>query len=195
MLASSSAPSRAAAAHVMAARVALAQKNEEDAAIETRRGGRKSRSHVPMGTSSAAGCSTTRAKFDEAARVRSKTPSMSAQVRRRAGGSCTCILGRRLTQLDRIGDAEPEFRDELRAFPHNLQAYASLAMLYRASDRDAEVEDVLEELVESTSTPEGYAMAAQSCGRQLGERSRAEALRSDARARFRGDPSLVLART
>ena len=100
-------------------------------------------------------------------------------------------LGETLTHLDRTGEAEPEFRDELRAFPHNMQAYASLAMLYRAADRDADVEDVLGELVESTSTPEGYAMAAR-LWTQLGERSRAEALRSDARARFRGDPSLVL---
>jgi hypothetical protein len=90
-----------------------------------------------------------------------------------------------------VNEAEPEFRDELRAFPHNMQAYASLAMLYRAADRDADIEDVLGELVESTSTPEGYAMAAK-LWTQLGERTRAEALRSDARARFRGDPSLVL---
>jgi len=72
-----------------------------------------------------------------------------------------------------------------------MQAYASLAMLYRAADRDGDVEDVLDELVESTSTPEGYAMAAK-LWTMLGERSRAEALRSDARAKFRGDPSLVL---
>jgi hypothetical protein len=64
-------------------------------------------------------------------------------------------------------------------------------MLYRAADRDADVEDVLDQLVESTSTPEGYAMAAR-LWTALGERSRAEALRSDARTRFRGDPSLVL---
>jgi hypothetical protein len=64
-------------------------------------------------------------------------------------------------------------------------------MLYRAADRDADVEDVLDELVESTSTPEGYAMAAR-LWTAVGERSKAEALRSDARTRFRGDPSLVL---
>ena len=62
-------------------------------------------------------------------------------------------------------------------------------MLYRASNRDAAVEDVLNELVASTPTPEGYGVAAR-LWTILGDPSRAEALRSDARTRFRGDPSL-----
>jgi len=72
-----------------------------------------------------------------------------------------------------------------------MQAYTSLAMLYRASNRDAAVEDVLNELVASTPTPEGYGVAAR-LWTILGDPSRAEALRSDARTRFRGDPSLAL---
>jgi len=129
-------------------------------------------------------------KFDEAVAPFED----AANATRKSGAALADLhlyLGETLTRLERPSDAEPEFREELRAFPHNLQAYASLAMLYRASDRDAEVEDVLDELVESTSTPEGYAMAAR-LWTALGERSRAEALRSDARTRFRGDPSLVL---
>ncbi len=62
-------------------------------------------------------------------------------------------------------------------------------MLYRASNRDAAVEDVLNELVASTPTPEGYGVAAR-LWTILGDPSRAEALRSDAQTRFRGDPSL-----
>jgi hypothetical protein len=84
-----------------------------------------------------------------------------------------------------------QFREELLAFPRNIQAYASLAMLYRASSRHEAVEDVLNELVSATPTPEGYGMAAR-LWTILGDRSRAEALRSDARNRFRDDPSLVL---
>ena len=64
-------------------------------------------------------------------------------------------------------------------------------MLYRASDRDADVEDVLNALVDAAPTPEGYAMAARLWS-ALGDRGRAEALKSDARTRFRGDPSVVL---
>jgi tetratricopeptide (TPR) repeat protein len=96
-------------------------------------------------------------------------------------------LAESLVHLDRYADAEKHYREELRAFPRNVQAYASLAMLYRASNRDDAVEDVLNELVSGTPTPEGYAVAAR-LWTILGERSRAEALRSDARARFRGDP-------
>jgi arylsulfatase A-like enzyme len=100
-------------------------------------------------------------------------------------------LGESLAHLDRYPDAEAQYRAELRSFPRNIQAYTSLAMLYRASNRDAAVEDVLNELVAATPTPEGYGVAVR-LWTILGERSRAEALRSDARTRFRGDPSLAL---
>lgn len=100
-------------------------------------------------------------------------------------------FGESLAHLARYPEAEAEYREELRQFPRNLQAYTSLAMLYRASNRDEAVEDVLNELVAATPTPEGYGVAAQ-LWTMLGDRSRAEALRSDARARFRGDPSLAL---
>jgi arylsulfatase A-like enzyme len=96
-------------------------------------------------------------------------------------------LAESLAHLDRYADAETHYRAELRAFPRNVQAYASLAMLYRASNRHDAVEDVLNELVAGTPTPEGYAVAAR-LWTILGDRNRAEALRSDAQARFRGDP-------
>ena len=96
-------------------------------------------------------------------------------------------LAESLAHLDRYAEAETHYREELRVFPRNVQAYASLAMLYRASNRDDAVEDVLNELVSGTPTPEGYAVAAR-LWTILGNRSRAEALRSDARVRFRGDP-------
>lgn len=96
-------------------------------------------------------------------------------------------LGESLAHLDKYPEAEAQYREELRTFPRNVQAYASLAMLYRASNRDDAVEDVLNELVSGTPTPESYAVAAR-LWTILGDRSRAEALRSDARARFRGDP-------
>jgi tetratricopeptide (TPR) repeat protein len=100
-------------------------------------------------------------------------------------------LGDSLAHLDRYPEAEAQYRAELRSFPRNIQAYTSLAMLYRASNRDAAMEDVLNELVSATPTPEGYGVAVR-LWTILGERTRAEALRTDARTRFRGDPSLAL---
>jgi tetratricopeptide (TPR) repeat protein len=100
-------------------------------------------------------------------------------------------LGEALAHMEQYSEAETEFREELETFPRDFQAYGSLAMLYHAAGRDGDVEDVLNDLVEAAPTPEGYALAAR-MWTILGERSRAEALRSDARARFRGDPSLAL---
>jgi len=189
MLAGNAPRSRAAAAHVMAARVAVARKDAETATMHAA-AAEKADPSMPMLNFVRGRLLYDEARFDEALGPFED----AASAIRKSGGALPDLhlyLGDTLSRLDRAAEAEPEFRDELRAFPHNLQAYANLAMLYRSSDRDAEVEDVLDELVESTSTPEGYAMAAK-LWTTLGERSRAEALRSDARARFRGDPSLVL---
>jgi tetratricopeptide (TPR) repeat protein len=100
-------------------------------------------------------------------------------------------LGNTYARLDRYAEAEAEFQEELREYPHNIGAYASLAMLYRASNREQAVEQVIGDLVEAAPTPEGYLMAAR-LWTIVGDRARAEALRSDARRRFRGDPSLAL---
>ena len=100
-------------------------------------------------------------------------------------------IGETLARMEQYAEAEEELHEELREFPRDLQAYSALAMLYHASEREDEIEDVLNQLVDTAPTPEGYGMAARLWS-TLGERSRAEALRSDARTRFRGDPSLVL---
>src|SRR5262245_31445659 len=100
-------------------------------------------------------------------------------------------LGNTYARLDRYMEAEAEFQEELRTYPHNIGTFASLAMLYRASNRQQAVEQVIGDLVEAAPTPEGYSMAAR-LWVIVGERGRAEVLRSDARRRFRGDPSLTL---
>ena len=53
------------------------------------------------------------------------------------------------------------------------------------------VEETLDALIEASPTPEGYDTAAR-LWTIAGEPERAATLRADARARFRGDPSLVL---
>jgi tetratricopeptide (TPR) repeat protein len=100
-------------------------------------------------------------------------------------------LGDTLARLDRHAEAETQFREELRAFPRNIRAYSSLAMLYRASNRTDSLEETLDALVAAAPTPEGYDTAAR-LWTIAGEPERAAALRADARARFRDDPSLAL---
>jgi tetratricopeptide (TPR) repeat protein len=100
-------------------------------------------------------------------------------------------LGDTLARLDRHAEAETQFREELRAFPRNIRAYSSLAMLYRASNRPEGIGEILEALIAAAPTPEGYDTAAR-LWTIAGVPDRAAALRADARTRFRGDPSLAL---
>ena len=99
-------------------------------------------------------------------------------------------FGEVLARLDRYAEAETEFREEVRAFPQNIRAYSSLAILYRASNREQAVEQTIDDLVVAAPTPEGYAMASR-LWMIVGERDRAEALRADARRKFRSEPSLA----
>jgi tetratricopeptide (TPR) repeat protein len=177
-----------AAAHEMAARVALADKDAESA---TRHAAAAYAADATLPVPQfvrgrvaydAGLYEEAAAQFGAAEKVLSERSGTMADLH--------LYLGESLARLDRYTDAESQFRTELQVYPRNVQAYTSLAMLYRASNRDADVEDVLNELVAATPTPEGYAVAAK-LWTILGERSRAEALRSDARARFRGDPSLA----
>ena len=177
-----------AAAHEMAARVALSEKDAESASRHAE-AAHTADATLPVPQFVRGRLLYDEGKYEEAAK---QFREAEATLREHGGTMPDLHLyfGESLARLDRYPEAEAQFRDELRANPRNVQAYTSLAMLYRASNRDADVEDVLNELVIATPTPEGYAVAAR-LWTILGERSRAEALRSDARARFRGDPSLA----
>ena len=176
-------------AHEMAARVALAQR-DPDAATRHAEAAQAADPTLPVAQFVRGRILYEQGAYDQAVAALSQ-----AEAALRDGDARIAdlhfYLGESLTQLDRYADAEAQYREELRAFPRNVLAYTSLAMLYRASNRDAAVEDVLNELVAATPTPEGYAVAAR-LWTILGDPSRAEALRSDARARFRDDPSLAL---
>ena len=99
-------------------------------------------------------------------------------------------LASALAQLNRYADAEMHFRLELRAFPRSIRSYASLATLYRAADRHPDAKAIVAALLEAVPTPEGYATAA-TLWRILGEPERADAIDADARERFPGHPSLA----
>ena len=183
-----SAPEQA-AAHQMAARVALAR-GDAEAATRHAAAADGDAPEQPVSKFIRGRLAYDAANYEEAAAA--FTDAIAALEE--AGGAVPDLhlyLGESLTHLARYPEAEAAYREELRAFPRNIQAYTSLAMLYRASNRDGDVEDVLNELVVATPTPEGYGVAAQ-LWTMLGDRTRAEALRSDARTRFRGDPSLAL---
>ena len=188
-LAAAGGPRDLAAAHEMGARVALERKDPE-AAIAHAESAQKADPTIPVPAFVRGRVLYDEGRYEEAAAA-FEAAAEAARENGRTLADLHLYFGESLTSLDRYADAETEFREELRAFPRNIQAYTSLAMLYRASNRDAAVEDVLNDLVAATPTPEGYAVAAR-LWTILGDRSRAEALRSDAQVRFRDDPSLAL---
>ncbi len=182
-------PRALATAHEMGARVALERKDPEAAMMHAEAAqGADPAAPVPAFVQG-------RLLYDdgryEDAAAAFETAADAAREHDRPLADLHLYFGESLANLDRYADAEAQFREELRAFPRNIQAYTSLAMLYRASNRDEAVEDVLNDLVSATPTPEGYAVAAR-LWTILGDPSRAEALRSDARVRFRDDPSPAL---
>ena len=178
-----------AAAHEIAARVALAR---EDTAAATMHAAaaQKADPHMPLPQFVAGRLAYDDGRYDDALSAFKE----AAVTVEQAGATLAELhldLGNTYARLDRYAEAEAQFQEELREYPRNIGTYASLAMLYRASNRDQAVEHVIGDLVEAAPTPEGYSMAAR-LWTIVGERARAEALRSDARRRFRGDPSLAL---
>ena len=177
-----------AAAHEIAARVALARRDADEA-----------RTHADAAQAADPGLPMPqlvrgRLLYEdgnyEAALTAFEEADAALDARGRTLEELHWYLGDTFARLDRYEDAETHFREELRLFPRNIPAYSSLAMLYRASNRDRGLEEVIAALIDSAPTPEGYATAAR-LWTILGERERADALRADARARFRGDPSLA----
>jgi predicted Zn-dependent protease len=93
------------------------------------------------------------------------------------------LTGDVLVRLDRVAEAETFFLDELRDFPHNLNARVSLATLYQKAGQTDEAAKAASDLVRITPSPEAYAMAAK-LFTSFGDRKQVAALRADARKRF-----------
>jgi arylsulfatase A-like enzyme/predicted Zn-dependent protease len=92
------------------------------------------------------------------------------------------ILGR----MERLGEAEAEFKEEIRVFPDNLDAWSSLTALYAAKGRLADVRRTAKEMVEANPTPEAFATAAKTLS-VVGDNEGAAILRSLAARKFPGD--------
>jgi arylsulfatase A-like enzyme/Flp pilus assembly protein TadD len=102
-------------------------------------------------------------------------------------------LGDALVHLEQPADAEAQLKEEIRLFPLDSRAYVSLAVLLHSLGREDDAAQVLDDLLEALPTPEGSGAAARAWT-AIGDRDRAEAIRADARARFKGDPSLKVLR-
>ncbi|MFI5180456.1 MAG: sulfatase-like hydrolase/transferase [Thermoanaerobaculia bacterium] len=92
------------------------------------------------------------------------------------------ILGR----MERLPEAEVEFKEEIRLFPEGLDSYGSLAVLYAAQGRLADVRETIRKLVTANPTPAAYALAVKTLT-VVGDRSGAESFRRTAAAKFPSD--------
>jgi tetratricopeptide (TPR) repeat protein len=128
-------------------------------------------------------------KYEEAVEAFTEPePSDDDEAMPAAVAELELYKGESLARLERTEDAEMAFRNEIEAFPRDPRAYLSLVTLYQ-STKPEEIEEVLDDLLEAVPTPEGYGLAAAAWA-TVGDTRRANAIRADARIKFRGDPTL-----
>lgn len=85
-------------------------------------------------------------------------------------------LGDSMGRLERYPEAERYLKEEIRVFPRNTRARAGLAMLYRATGRDAESDRAVVDLLRVAPTREGRSLAIQ-LWTMFGEPEKAEIVR------------------
>lgn len=91
------------------------------------------------------------------------------------------LRGDVLARLGRNAEAESAFKEEIRAFPANAQAYARLAIVYGIEGRSvALVHQLLEAMFQASATPETAVLAAKTL-ESMGDRSTAALWRLRAR--------------
>jgi len=87
------------------------------------------------------------------------------------------LAGDSLARLERYPEAEQLFRAELSVFPSHVRARGGLAMLYKATGRDAEAARAVDDIVRLSPTREGLDTAAQ-LWTMFGEPARAAQVRA-----------------
>jgi arylsulfatase A-like enzyme/Tfp pilus assembly protein PilF len=85
------------------------------------------------------------------------------------------LRGDLLGRLGRNGEAEREFLQEIRDFPHDTRSYASLSLLYAVEGRTQEAVGTLRRMVETDGSPGAYVEAVKTL-RVLGDPQSAAAL-------------------
>jgi arylsulfatase A-like enzyme/Tfp pilus assembly protein PilF len=81
---------------------------------------------------------------------------------------------------DRPAEAEAHLLEELRQFPHDLDARAELATLYQSGGEHDRAAEVVADLTRVTPTPDSFALAAKLWS-SFGDQKQAAAARADAR--------------
>jgi tetratricopeptide (TPR) repeat protein len=147
-----------AGAHELLARIAAAQRNPVDArreaaATEAADNGLPMRAFID-------GLLAYNDAHYEAAATRFLDAHRALEGRTIAMADLDFYLADSLARLQRYDEAERYFLEEIRFFPYNAGARAGLATLYRATNRDADCNRVIDDLVRASPTAENRALAA-----------------------------------
>jgi choline-sulfatase len=102
------------------------------------------------------------------------------------------LRGDVFARMDRPGEAEKEFLEEIRLFPRNVDVRVELAILYASQHRAPDVYRTLETLLTDVPTQEAYAKATKTLV-VLGDKAGAEAMRRRGLSHFPGDARLKAA--
>jgi choline-sulfatase len=78
------------------------------------------------------------------------------------------VRGDLLARMNRVDEAIVDLNEEIRLYPHDREAYASLAAIYVLSGRKREAQRTMERLVAANPSPSSYTFAAQTF-QQLGD--------------------------
>lgn len=121
----------------------------------------------------------------KAGQYREALPYFEAAIRRSAGRTFQVpdlryYAGDTLGHLERLGDAERLFNEELVLFPNSLRATSGLAMVYRAQGRADASNRAIEQMLRRTPTLQAFELAGK-LWTMFGETARAEAARASQR--------------
>jgi tetratricopeptide (TPR) repeat protein len=139
-------------AHLLLGRIALARGDVRGAERHAREASRDGhyRSSAALLSAEVFVQERNPAKALEVLDAERKVPIRSLELRR----------GDALMRLGRPAEAEAAFREEIRLFPDNRDAYTSLAGVYALQGRVADTQATLQSMVTANPTPSSYALAA-----------------------------------
>jgi choline-sulfatase len=177
-----------ASAHELLAIIALARR-EVDAAREEAELAQKADPTLPLPIFVEARILYDEGKYAEALPLLQQTIAELNRSRGLQIAELHFYAGDTLGRLERYPEAESELLEELKHFPQNTRASAGLAMLYQATGRGDAASKVLTDMVETTPTPDSFALAAR-VWTQFGNRQQASALRAQARRTFVDPPAV-----
>jgi len=167
-----------ASAHRLLMRVALARRDDAEARAQAKRA-EQTDPEMPL-TDYVEGLIAHRAGRFADALPHFESTLQKSQVRTFQMPEVRYYLADTLARLERYGEAERLFREELRYFPASARSRAGLAMLYHAQGRPRQAEAEIDQMLRVTPNPESFRLAEQ-LWTMFGEKGKAAEVRSRAR--------------